>query len=109
MLYTDDEIVYQEIALYKVATAKLMEENMLESIIRQHNARILELTTEYVVIEKAGHTWEIEALLGCLRKYGITQFVRSGRVCVTKSPIEYIDQFLEQQKERRKRCISGAQ
>lgn len=109
VLYTDDEIVYQEIALYKVATAKLMEENMLESIIRQHNARILELTTEYVVIEKAGHTWEIEALLGCLRKYGITQFVRSGRVCVTKSPIEYIDQFLEQQKERRKRCISTPQ
>lgn len=102
-LYTDDDIVYQEVALYKVPTAALMDDNMLETIIRQHNARILEITSENVVIERTGHTWETEALLDCLRRYGISQFVRSGRVCVTKSPIEYIDIFLEQQNERRKR------
>ena len=103
-LYTDDDIVYQEIALYKVPTDRLLAEQKLESIIRHHNARILEITPEYTVIEKTGHPWETEALFDRLRRYGIYQFVRSGRVCVTKSPVEYIDLHLEQQNQRRQRC-----
>ena len=37
--YTDDELVIQEIALYKVPTDKLLEEKELESNIRRHKAR----------------------------------------------------------------------
>ena len=99
-LYTDDEIVYQEIALYKVPTIKLLEEKNLEIIIRNHNARILEITQEYTVIEKSGHSDETEALFEELKRYDIKQFVRSGRVAITKSPIEYVTLFLEQQRER---------
>lgn len=51
-LYTDDEIVYQEVALYKVPTQKLLDEKDFERIIRVHNARILELTREYTILEK---------------------------------------------------------
>ena len=51
-LFTDDDIVYQEIALYKVPTHRLLEEQNLESIIRHHGARILEMTPEYTVLEK---------------------------------------------------------
>ncbi|MDE6288701.1 MAG: acetolactate synthase small subunit [Muribaculaceae bacterium] len=100
-LYTDDDIVYQEIALYKVPTAGLLESRELESIIRNHSARVLEMTPEYTVIEKTGHQWETEALFDCLRRYDIRQFVRSGRVCVTRSPVEHIDLFLQEQQERR--------
>ena len=100
-LFTDDDIVYQEIALYKVPTHRLLEEQNLESIIRHHGARILEMTPEYTVLEKAGHPWETEALFDRLRRYDIKQFVRSGRVCVTKSPIEYIDIFLQEQNRRK--------
>lgn len=99
-LYTDDEIVYQEIALYKVPTIKLLEEKNLEVIIRNHNARILEITQEYTVIEKSGHSDETEALFEELKRYDIKQFVRSGRVAITKSPIEYVTLFIEQQRER---------
>lgn len=99
-LYTDDEIVYQEIALYKVPTIKLLEEKNLEIIIRNHNARILEITHDYTVIEKSGHSNETEALFNELKRYDIKQFVRSGRVAITKSPIEYVNLFLEQQRER---------
>lgn len=99
-LYTDDEIVYQEIALYKVPTIKLLEEKNLEIIIRNHNARILEITQEYTVIEKSGHSDETEALFEELKRYDIKQFVRSGRVAITKSPIEYVTLFIEQQRER---------
>jgi acetolactate synthase-1/3 small subunit len=99
-LYTDDDIVYQEIALYKVPTERLMAERELEAIIRRHSARILEITPDYVVIEKTGHSWETEALFDCLRRYDIRQFVRSGRVCVSKSTVEPVEQFLEEQKMR---------
>ncbi|MDD6228025.1 MAG: acetolactate synthase small subunit [Bacteroidales bacterium] len=99
-LYTDDDIVYQEIALYKVSTQRLLEEQYLESIIRQFAVRILEMTPEYTVLEKAGHRDETKALFDVLKQYDLRQFVRSGRVCVSKSPIEYIDQFLEEQEIR---------
>lgn len=99
-LFTDDDVVYQEIALYKVATPALMAENDLESIIRRHSARILEITPEYTVLEKTGHSWETEALFDCLRRYDIRQFVRSGRVCVTRSTVEPLDIFLEKQLQR---------
>ncbi len=100
-LYTDEEIVYQEVALYKVPTDKLLDEKNLEVIIRNHNARILEITREYTVIEKTGHSDETEALFEELKRYDIRQFVRSGRVAVTKSPIEYVDKFLEEQYQRK--------
>lgn len=100
-LYTDSDIIYQEIALYKVDTAELLKEEHLESIIRRHGARILAINDDFAVIEKAGQPWETEALLDQLTPYGVRQFVRSGRVCVTKSPIEQLNLYLEEQEIRR--------
>jgi len=39
--YTEDEIIHQEIALYKVPTSSLANGDNVERIIREHNARIL--------------------------------------------------------------------
>ena len=100
-LYTDEEIVYQEVALYKVPTDEMHDEKNLEVIIRNHNARILEITREYTVIEKTGHSDETEALFKELKRYDIRQFVRSGRVAVTKFPVEYVDRFIEEQNRRK--------
>ena len=50
------------IALYKVPTPQLLDDKNVELIIRRHNARILEITREYVVLEKTGHSDETEAL-----------------------------------------------
>lgn len=99
-LYTDDEIVYQEIALYKVPTTRLLDEKNLERIIRSHNARILEITRDYTVLEKTGHETETQALYELLKQYDIQQFVRSGRICVTKSPTEHLSHFLDEAARR---------
>lgn len=101
-LYTDDEIVHQEVALYKVPTSKLMEEENLERIIRAHGARILDITKDFTVIEKTGHTDETEALFTELKKYDIRQFVRSGRVCVTKDSTEHVTEYLKSRDEEEK-------
>lgn len=101
-LYTDDEIVYQEVALSKVPTPQFLDHRSVEKIIRRHNARILEITREYVIVEKTGHSDETEALFEELKKYDIRQFSRSGRVAVTKSAREYLSMYLEEQERRQK-------
>ena len=88
--YTEDEIFYQEVALYKVATEKLLDDSGIEELIRRHNARILEVNRTYTVIEKSGHTEETQQLFEELSKFGVMQFVRSGRVAITKSTVERV-------------------
>ncbi len=100
-VYSDDEIIHREVALFKVSTQKLLDEGHLEEIISPHNARILEINAENTVIEMAGQGDEILDVLESLRQYDVRQFVRSGRVSVTKSPIEYMDLHLERQERRR--------
>ena len=103
LFYTDDELVYQEIALYKVHTEQLLDEKELEKIIRRYNARILEMDRTFTVIEMTGHSDETSALFNDLKKYGILQFVRSGRVAVTKTDEELLNMYLENQDKRLER------
>jgi len=94
---TNDEMIYQEIALYKVSTEFLFESNDVEKIVRNSGARILEITREYVVIEKTGHSKETQQLFEELNlTYGVTQFNRSGRVAITRSNIERLSEFLKE-------------
>ena len=85
----DDDLVYQEIALYKVSTQKLKSLGTIEDIVRRYNARILDLTEVWVVLEKTGHYEETQALFNELKsRTGVLQFIRSGRVAITKSMVE---------------------
>jgi acetolactate synthase-1/3 small subunit len=94
--HTDDEVIYQEIALYKVPTQALIDGNELEMTIRRHNARILEVRPEYTVIEKTGFKEETLDLFDELQKYNILQFTSSGRVAVTRSSKEHFSSYLEE-------------
>lgn len=98
-LMTDDEILYQEVALYKVPTESVVNTD-IEDIVRRHGARVLEIHPDYTVFEKTGHTDEIMALYEHLKPLGIRQFVRSGRIAVTRSSRELVDEFLERRAER---------
>ena len=94
--YDDNtEIVYQEIALYKLPTQQFMQGNRLEKLIRQHNAKVLEIEEEYIVVEKTGHADETEALLEALKEIGIYEFVRSGRIAIPR-PMERLSKYLRQ-------------
>ena len=83
-VHTSEQIIYQEIALFKVSTKSLMSGNIIDHIVRSHNARILEVSPEYMVIEKTGHRTEILKMLTQLESYGVLQFAKSGRVAITK-------------------------
>lgn len=94
--HTNDELIYQEIALYKVSTEALTESNQIENLVRKYNARILEITKEYTVIEKTGHKEETQAFFVELNEFKVLQFIRSGRVAITRSTTERLSEFLAQ-------------
>ncbi len=94
-VFTTDEIIHQELALYKVPTAALLSGNEIENIVRTYGARIMEVTAEYTVIEKTGHQDETQELFLKLDKYGVLQFIRSGRVAITKLRTELLEKYLK--------------
>lgn len=96
--YTADEIVYQEIALYKVPTHVFSNSENVEGMIRKHNARVLVIEPEYIVLEKTGHEEETQAFFEELQKIGIYEFVRSGRIAIVK-PMERLNNYLRSLEE----------
>jgi acetolactate synthase I/III small subunit len=94
--HPEEEVIHEEIALYKVPTEALLESNTLEATIRKHNARILEVTPGYTVIEKTGHKEETQELFEQLSKYGVMQFTRSGRIAITKLNKELLSSYLKE-------------
>ena len=97
-VHTSDQIIYQEIALFKISTKGLMSGNVIDHIVREHHARILEVSPEYIVLEKTGHKAEITELLVRLEPYGVLQFVRSGRVAITKQ-VKELNSYLQEMDE----------
>jgi acetolactate synthase-1/3 small subunit len=97
-VHTSDQIIYQEIALYKVTTKGLMSGNVIDHIVRAYHTRILEVSPEYIVLEKTGHKSEITELLAQLEPYGVLQFVRSGRVAITKQ-VKELTSYLKEMDE----------
>ncbi|MEN8116057.1 MAG: acetolactate synthase small subunit [Bacteroidota bacterium] len=94
--HTNDEMIYQEIALYKVSTEDIYDSDTIEKMVRKAGARILEITREYTVIEKTGHKEETQALFEQLNHFKVMQFIRSGRVALTRDPIERLTEFLKE-------------
>lgn len=96
---TDDDLIHQEIALYKIATDKLIALGGIEQLIRKHHIRILEMNENFVVFQKAGHYEETQSLFEELSaSVGVLQFIRSGRVAITKSKVERLSDMLESMK-----------
>jgi acetolactate synthase I/III small subunit len=97
-VHTSDQIIYQEIALFKVTTNGLMSGNIIDHLVRKHAGRILEVSPEYIVIEKTGHKTEIAELLVELEPFGVLQFAKSGRVAITKQ-VKELTSYLKEMDE----------
>jgi acetolactate synthase-1/3 small subunit len=81
---TGDEIVWQELALYKVETAEITEKVQVERLLRQYGARAVAIRQDYTVFETTGHREETDALIKFLEPYGLIEFVRSARIAIIK-------------------------
>lgn len=82
---TNDEIIWQQIALYKVPTPIIMKEVKVERLLRKYGARTVVIRDDYTVFETTGQDEEVDNLLKELDKYGLIEFVRSSRIAIIKS------------------------
>ena len=85
--HTDEETIYQESCLFKIKSSLLFDERKIQNIIKESNAIIVTVNTEFFVLEKSGRRKELDELYKKLSSHGIMQFVRSGRIAITKQPL----------------------
>ena len=82
---TNEEIIWQEMALYKVPTDIIAAEVKVERLLREHGAHTVVIRKDYTVFQVSGHREETENLVKVLEPYGLIEFVRSARVAIIKN------------------------
>jgi acetolactate synthase-1/3 small subunit len=82
---TDEEIIWQELALYKVSTDEVAEKVPVERLLREHGARAVVIRKDFTVFETSGHRAETDKLVKVLEPHGLIEFVRSARVAIIKA------------------------
>ncbi len=82
---TNDEIIWQELALYKVPTDVIAEKAVVERLLRECGAQAVVIRNDYTVFENVGHREEIDKLLEALAPFGLIEFVRSARIAIIKN------------------------
>ena len=97
--HSDEETIFQEIALYKMPIKCLYSEMKIEQIIREHHAKILTIEQDFFVVEKTGHKEETQALFEVLDKFDLLSFVRSGRIAVAKQMGNFSEQLEKLEEE----------
>lgn len=95
---TDEEIVWQELALYKVSTDEIAEKVKVERLLREYGARAVVIRKDYTVFETTGHREETEKLVEVLEPYGLIEFVRSARVAIIKDSTGFHERLKEFEK-----------
>ncbi|MBB6500820.1 acetolactate synthase small subunit [Pedobacter cryoconitis] len=81
---TNEDIIWQELALYKVPTDTIVEKVLVERLLRENGARAVVIRKDYTVFETTGHRTETDKLIEVLQPYGLIEFVRSARVAIIK-------------------------
>ncbi|TDM00579.1 MAG: acetolactate synthase small subunit [Flavobacteriaceae bacterium] len=96
--FTDEETIFQEISLYKIAApkSKTQEPKFLE-LLSQYNAHVVYQEEAFVVVENTGHAEETDKLFAEFNQNGYTvgQFSRSGRIAVSIEPMEVSNMLKE--------------
>jgi len=94
--HTDEECIFLQTALFKIKSNLLFDERQIQNIIKNSNAQIVTVSPEFFVIMKSGRREEIDTLYDELHTFGIMQFVRSGRISVTKEEMKISELLREQ-------------
>ena len=86
------------------STPILEEKPEVSKIIRKYNARIVEVNSVFSIVEKNGMSEEITNLYEELSALEcVLQFVRSGRVAITTSCFERVNEYLADREAKYRR------
>lgn len=95
---TNEEIVWQELAMYKVPTDEIAEKVKVERLLREYGARAVVIRKDYTVFETTGQREETDKLIAVLEPYGLIEFVRSARVAIIKASSGFHEKLKEFEK-----------
>lgn len=93
--HISSDIICREIALYKISTKGIKENEHFSRTINENHANILNISSDYIVVEKTGDEQEITKLFNELEKFGVLEFARSGKVAITK-PMKTLSAYLRE-------------
>ena len=100
--FVDQEIFINETSLLKLSTPMVLADPDISRIVRHHNAQMVEVNPTYTTVAKTGITDDVVSLFNQLNAKGcVLQFARSGRIAITRSCIERLDQYLTKREEER--------
>jgi acetolactate synthase I/III small subunit len=106
--FTDDEIFIQEAALFKLSTPVVLANREISKEIRKHGAQIVEMNPVYAIVTKQGMTSEVMSLYFALEPYKcVLQYVRSGRIAITKGAEERLNNYLEERRAKNEEQHKG--
>jgi acetolactate synthase-1/3 small subunit len=93
--HTNDDIIWQEMALYKVPTDVIAEKVKVERLLREFGARVVAIRMDFTIFETTGHREETNKLIEVLQPYGLIEFVRSARVAIIKDSKGFHEKLIE--------------
>ena len=100
--FIDEEIFILETSLLKLSTPIVLANQDISRIVRRYDARFVEVNPTYTIVEKTGVTDDVIELFNQLDELNcVLQFVRTGRIAVTKSNVERLDQYIAKREEGR--------
>lgn len=99
--FTDKEIFQREVAMYKVSTPEFQANPEASKVVRRYSAHIVEVNPTFSIVEMVGMSDDITSLYQELKQLNcVLQFVRSGRIAVSTSCFERVNEYLAHREER---------
>lgn len=80
----DKEIIAKELAFMKVSAKNPQRRREIEDVAYLFQAKISYVSSDAIVIEKAGTEDTIDSMISLLRPFGIKELTRTGRIAVLK-------------------------
>ena len=82
-IITDRPAVERDLALIKVAADQHSRPHLMD-LIKVFRARVVDVSTESMIVEVSGEVEKIDGLLEVLRPFGVLEMARTGRVAMTR-------------------------
>lgn len=80
----EKEIVARELALIKVSTKKSGSSVEISNISRHFRTKVVNIHPEFMILEITGSEDKIDSFYENMKKFGIIEFVRTGRTALFK-------------------------
>lgn len=81
---TDDAFVGRELVLFRVRVTKENRAEIMDTVLHVFRARIVDISSDSLMIEATGDSGKIEAIEAYLRPFGIREMARTGAVALTR-------------------------